>query len=765
MTRKMSVFALLTVWMGLGVGCSVPSAPKAPSWDTQFVFPIADYTYEFSEMLDEVADMTDEDGNQILFAQGDTLFVIQYNIARPESFEVQQNLEMDPLVKDSYSQEIGDIVIELEERNDASFPFRDVYSKKDFAAQEGKILPIPAITFEDTTKMSIGKDLGFYRMLFEEKLQGGVNEIKFHLHNGLPVGIANLAILLLSEKGHQDFVTGAQRPPMSFITGGYLTNLPREMPVGEYVEVVLPLYGKTIPGDVVFKIEGYTLQRGSQTTVDTTFSIPVGIDPATGAVTYKDTTVTLPADTEDWVEINEDLLNSSITMEMLVSQLQVKKVEARIPEQRSFEESFFDLRNPEMTIQSAQLAQGKLVFDISSFMPVDTEIIVGVPGFGQTYSIHVPKKQGKQVYSKQAVIDFAGETLAFPDTSVQELSYSVEVVTSEAERAIMSSRDFIDISVRSEPFVISELTGYLGGKHDLPVMTQEIPLGSMPEGLEGGIHFKTVGIQVQFDVDMGESEIPMSVRLALVGKKMDGTKRKLVVDQVLSGSGTYTVDIPSAEATELVNFMPDSIQVGGYVRMLQGQLSTFSAGSSFQFGATVKGIQLNLSMPLVFSLKPISIAIGEVQKVELDQEVRDVFERGDVKEVRFLGEINNRNPLSGTGRVLISTDSTAFDSTATVAAQASIDTLMEISLPQPLFDEEGTIVQMGTGPVSVVLDSSEFDIFQHAPLFVKTEVALDSTDVGPNTGGWVHINPSRDFITIKLRAEVDVKVDGERLTE
>ena len=67
--------------------------------------------------------------------------------------------------------------------------------------------------------------------------------------------------------------------------------------------------------------------------------------------------------------------------------------------------------------------------------------------------------------------------------------------------------------------------------------------------------------------------------------------------------------------------------------------------------------------------------------------------------------------------------------------------------------------------MSVVLDSAKFQMFQHSPIFIKTEVALDSTNVAPNEDGWVFINPSEDFINVKLRAEVELKVDVEQLTE
>lgn len=767
MFLRMSTLVLLAVWIFFGIGCSLPSDLEAPSWDTRFVIPIADYTYEFEEMLEKASDITDESGNQILFAQGDTLFVIKYETQRPDTFGIRQKLEIDPLVKESYRQEIGDISIELEERNDVSFPFRDVYSQEEFEEQKGKRLPIPAITFEDTTGLTIGKDRGFYRMLLEEKLQEGVNEIKFYLHNGLPVDIANLAMLLLSENGHEDFVTGEQKPPMSFITGGYLTDIPREMEAGEYVEVVLPVYNKTIPRDVVFKIEGYTRQRGSEATIDTTFSVPVGLDPATGQVTYKDTTVTIPADTTDWVEINEDLLDAPLILRMEMSKLAVKKVEAKIDPQRSYEEDAFDLRNPQMTIKSAKVAEGTLVFDISSYLPADTQITVELPDFGRTEIIHIPKRQGEQVYTRAVPMDFAGQTLSFPDTSVQELSYSVEVVTSEEKRAIISNEDFIDIGVRSEPFIISELTGYLGGKHDIPTMTQEIPLGDMPEGLEGGIHFKEVDLQVRFRVDMGASNIPMSAHLDIIGKKRDGRTKGFAVEQSIPESGTYKVDIPPGKAAELVSFMPDSIQVAGYVSMEKGELSTFYAeqASGFQFGGTVKDIELSLSMPIIFRLKPISMTVGEVERQEIEEEIRELFKRDDVKRVSLLGEINNRNPLSGTGLVLISTDSTSFDPTATLAARAKIDTLVDIELPQPRFDASGHIIEKGTGAVSVVLDSSKFENFQHSPIFVKTEVALDSTNVAPNENGWVFINPSEDFINIKIRAEAELKVDVAELSK
>jgi len=340
-----------------------------------------------------------------------------------------------------------------------------------------------------------------------------------------------------------------------------------------------------------------------------------------------------------------------------------------------------------------------------------------------------------------------------------------EVVTSEEERAIMSNEDFIDINVHSKPFIIDELTGYLGGKHAIPTMTQEVPLGDMPEGLEGGIHFKEVHLQVQFYVDMGASDIPLSAHLDIIGRKKDGREKTFAVEEHISKSGTYTVDIPSGEAAELLSFMPDSIQVAGYVSMGKGQLSTFSADSGFEFGGTVRDIRVSLSMPLIFRLKPISMTIGEIEEQEIKEDIRELFERDDVRKVSLLGEINNRNPMSGSARVLVSTDRTSFDSTATLAARARIDTLVDIELPQPRFDRYGYIAEPGTGPVSVVLDSAKFEMFQHSPIFIKTEVALDSTNVAPNEDGWVFINPSEDFINIKLRAEVELKVDVEQLTE
>ena len=442
--------------------------------------------------------------------------------------------------------------------------------------------------------------------------------------------------------------------------------------------------------------------------------------------------------------------------------MEAEKVEADIPEQHTTQEATFDLSNPQMTIKTAHIATGGLNFYFNNYMPMDLSIFLRLPEFDMEFEIFIPKKMGDQPSIGHQSVSFDGSVLSFPDTSNQQISYSVEIVSMEQEGVIITNEDYIDITVTSEEFAIDELTGYLGGKHDIPVMVQEVPLGSMPEGLEGGVRFDSAVMTFGFTLDLGSSFVPMKPHFEITGIKEDGRRRTITIDTTLTSSGDIQITF---QARELLSLMPDSIMVSGYVAMEKGQLSTFTADSEFRLGAKVDNIWLQLEMPIIFSINRTSINIEDVIEMEIDEEMRKYFERGDVKSIFLIGEITNHNPLSGRTLVLVSPDSMSFQTGASRSVLALIDTLININLPQPLFDSSGNIVQSGYSPILTGIDSTKFHIFSNEFIYVNSVVVLDSSSTEENPDGWVFINPSTDFINIKSRLQVDLFVDSEKIND
>ncbi len=360
---------IITLYI-ISMGCSFPTDVKEPSWDIQFTFPLSDYTYYFSEFLEEADKFTDEQGNRVLNSIGDSLLYLSYHNERPDTFEVFEELKIDPLVKETYQQEIGRIYVDLEDREEAYFPLRDVYKDEDLELS-GQKVPIPSITFTDTSALDIGESTGFHRMLFTvDEENPNINNLRFYITNGLPVEIPNLTVSIYSTSEYEDFITGDIMPSGTFISGSYLEDIPRNMSEGEYIETLISLAGRTVPSGIVFKLEGYTRERGSSETITKTFSIPVGIDSLTGQVIYHDSTIIIPKDTTDWVVINESLLNTPLGITMEFSRMEAEKVEADIPEQHTTQEATFDLSNPQMTIKTAHIATGGLNFYFNNYMPI-----------------------------------------------------------------------------------------------------------------------------------------------------------------------------------------------------------------------------------------------------------------------------------------------------------------------------------------------------------------------------------------------------------
>jgi hypothetical protein len=743
----------LWIILSLSSGCSIPTDVKPPKWDTKFSFPLSDYTYQFSKFIEDSRNIKDDLGNPMVFARGDTIR-FSFQSDHPESMTVSQNLSIDPLIKETSRQEIGRIKFNLDSRDQAAFAFKEVYAKQGFKPSYVKA-PIPAITFLDTTSLSIGVDSGFYRMLFTGgNSEGSINTINLSITNGLPIGFSRLAVSILSLKEFQDFTTGEIKPAGSFISGVYTENIPRSMLPGHPVKIALPLSDRTVPADLVIKVEGYTTPRGSAETVTQTISIPSGIDNHTGLVAYKDTTVIIPRDQSDWIAVDESVLDTQLVIAMEFTPMEADKVESRIPGQIVHQTNSFDMKNPDMTISSAIVAHGALNFDFASHLPVNADIVLRLPDFDQEYRLVIPAQVGNLASTGRRSVDFSGKRLVFNDLSNQKIAYSIDIITEEKDHVIISNQDYVEVKVSSELFAVSELIGYLNGKKYLTPMSQHLPLESLPKGLEGGIVFGSAPLVIGFEIDPGKSDMPLLAHLDITAVKNDGRTRTTSVDTTLT-RGKYSI---LTEGRDLISIIPDSIRVSGYISMKTNELATFRPDSQFNVNGTVRNVSLIMDMPAVFRVNETTITLSDVKREEVDDQIRKRFTRGDVKNIFISGEVQNNNPLSGAARLLVSPDSLSFADSKNRGTSAPIDTLASFELPQPVFDRFGNIIRSGVGAIRIGIDTSKYHMFTNRYLYVKTEVSLKSTATGDNEEGWVSLGPNQ-FITIRTLLDCELFID------
>jgi len=697
MVLKIGSLLLLVLWIFLGIGCSIPSEPKAPSWDTQFVIPLADYTVRFEKLSEEIGE------DSVLVVDDRSVFHITYR-GTIERFEVGDQLKVDPPEPTHVSEAIGDIALESPGAQRTSLISFDTETEGAYASSHGTVVD----SIEGFQIPAIVRELPLFEEFQWAKIKEGyvdvtvVNEMMIYLGSPLMVTVQSRAGVSFERQ----IVFDDPIPP-----GGSATK-------------PFSLEGQTIPNALQVTVEGYSIgSAGEQVMVD---------------------------------------MYSGFFVEVWISPLVVSGAKAKIPEQRFSVEDASALDEKTQVVEG-RIKSGNMTLDIENRLPVDAVVTVNVPaltkgGTPLRWEFEFEASHGTEPVRDVISEDLTGYVLANPtgEVPLDSLRYLVDVVTVDTkdEYAKITSEDFVEAAVSLDMLRFSYLKGNWveEQRFEVPRTKSGTSLEDLPKGSEPNwIAFREALFTME--VVRGEMDAPITFYVTMIGERFDDEgvleERVTIAEEarIERDQSSFTIDV-----AELISMLPDSIEVSG------------TAGIAGEIEITDRSYveaEVDVDAPMTFRIQGTSMEVGEVEALEIGERVREAFEREDVKEVRIVGEIENHNPLSGLTRLLVSPDAASFGLHPTGWALAKIDTLLRLDLPQPAFGSDGSIKAPGTAPISVVLVSTDFDVFEHPVVYAKTEVALDSTRTSENPLGWVSLKET-DYVRIKARAEMALKVDPDR---
>ena len=694
--RAMSISGLLVVIFSLGCSLSSkPESPKGPKWDTKFTIPLADYTYEFSE-LEEI------DGDSTLYADEEGIFHITYKDTL-ERFDIGTKLKVDSSPPMTFSEKIGDIAID-----------------------SPGIQETPKITFNELT---LGKFSGFHGVQLDSIPSLQLPKIKKDLstfedfesvtvkEGTLELTVENNTIIYLGSP--LKITLESRRPDIPFTQ---VIEFQNPIPPREKQKKVLDLSGFTLCNQMRVILEGGSLgSNGKRATID---------------------------------------VNSYVTVGASISGLKVLQARAKIPRQQ-FQMSDASELDEKVEVIGATIKSGGIAIDLRSRLPVDADVTVEIPALVRERS---PLQKCFELRINRPrqleYIDLGNYKIGEPEgeTPLENLEYHLDVVTVDTEEdsdpdpfATISCEDFVEATITVDTLKFSHFKGNIveAQEFEIPRTKQGISLEDLPKGLERDwIAFK----DANFLVKTKGIDTPVTLDLLIVAERFDengvleerSEKREII---------TISKETPDflIEVGDIISIMPDSVEISG-TATIQGEVDI--TDESYVEGT------VEMDASLTVRVKYSVMEVGGLSEQEISENVREIFDNKEVKNVNLIGEVENHNPLSGEVLILASSDSTAFSSPPLVEA----DTLVNLQLPQPIFNADGSIAQSGYGPILVELDTTKFDLFRNPVVYVKTQVVLDSTTTEQNPQGWVSLR-NTDYIHVKARAEIELTVDLERLTE
>ena len=157
--------------------------------------------------------------------------------------------------------------------------------------------------------------------------------------------------------------------------------------------------------------------------------------------------------------INDDAKNSSFSVEISGSGLEVISANAKIPTQTIFESGLINLEADSNKVALATISGGDLVIDIDNYMSVTSDMVLSIPSLkdadGNNYQTNISISANSE--NNFTTTDISGYTLSM-DISDQSIIYSYEVTTDD------SGDDFIQIQSSDSIIVNMVLEGLEEGQ-------------------------------------------------------------------------------------------------------------------------------------------------------------------------------------------------------------------------------------------------------------------------------------------------------------
>ena len=377
---------------------------------------------------------------------------------RIENKEVKEKIGFDPIginsIENKVVSEIGLITLDnIEPEATDPYLFSAIYPSISDLPNESTV-NIPFFNLEPTTNNFSFSDF---------------SEATFN-SGSLSITIINNLVIPLG-----DIEVKFKRSDGSEIIGG-ATTIQGPINTGSQESAILNLSGLTLPGNVIVEVVG---------------SSPGG----------------------DNILINDDAKNSSFSVEISGSGLEVISANANIPSQIISESGLINLEADSNKVALAIISGGSLVIDIDNYMSVTSNMVLSIPSLKTTDGNNYQSNINISANSENILTttDISGYTLSM-DISDQSVIYSYDVVTDDSgnDNVQIQSTDSIVVNiilkglVEGEKLLFSDFEGMvtpqnLGfeGKIDIEsdsdILEASLSQGSLTLNISNSINISAEG--------------------------------------------------------------------------------------------------------------------------------------------------------------------------------------------------------------------------------------------------------------------------------
>ena len=377
---------------------------------------------------------------------------------RIENKEVKEKIGFDPVginsIENKVVSEIGLITLDnIEPEATDPYLFSAIYPSISDLPNESTV-NIPFFNLEPTTNNFSFSDF---------------SEATFN-SGSLSITIINNLVIPLG-----DIEVKFKRSDGSEISGG-VTTIQGPINIDSQESAILDLSGLTIPGNVIVEVAG---------------SSPGGEN----------------------ILINDDAKNSSFSVEISGSGLEVISANANIPSQIISESGLINLEADSNKVALAIISGGSLVIDIDNYMSVTSNMVLSIPSLktidGNNYQSNINISANSE--NILTTTDISGYTLSM-DISDQSVIYSYDVVTDDSgnDNIQIQSSDSIVVNiilkglVEGEKLLFSDFEGMvtpqnLGfeGKIDIEsdsdILEASLSQGSLTLNISNSINISAEG--------------------------------------------------------------------------------------------------------------------------------------------------------------------------------------------------------------------------------------------------------------------------------
>ncbi len=435
--------------------------------------------------------------------------------------------------------------------------------------------------------------------------------------------------------------------------------------------------------------------------------------------------------TDSAMVLTEEDINSGFYSEVRMSEVEVSRALAQIPEQTFNSENVTPLDSDDHKIRSADVEQGKLYLSVQNMMNIDGSYDLELTNFvddsGQ------PKTKSFTVAAQSAEnisINLAGYTLKSADGSfLEDIRYQVVARTSSTDDYVwVDAQDSLALAFTMDSLYFSRFEGQLSQTEIVFDPIRETDLLSDGK-FDGAMTLPDLVLQFDFH---NEINFDVFVELNVTGIKKSNSgvvedSVTLHVSQLINRASLNKAAITSMvlnkassspSIVDLMAIMPDELVVSGRAQV-QGDGSVNSGDRIWATYRMESPLTVNVTEKLVYE--------GDRQVIDEDdisQEERDKITE-KLSEVSLAFNTLNGLPLTTRFKIYVAADSTELFND--VITDSSRKVILSANIQNAAIGNNGYVQEAVEGRVDFRLSSRQMEVFENETVYTAVKAEIDPT--------------------------------------